>query len=49
MAVSPLYLFMALSLHIMAAIALDGNWHDARATFYGDMSGAETMRKYILM
>lgn len=22
-----------------------GAWHDAHATFYGDMSGGETMRK----
>ena len=25
---------------------IDNNWYDARATFYGDMTGSETMRKY---
>ncbi|XP_048130512.1 expansin-A22-like [Rhodamnia argentea] len=27
----------------MVVSAIDGNWYDARATFYGDMSGKETM------
>jgi len=26
---------------------LNSKWHDANATFYGDMNGDETMRKYI--
>lgn len=26
-------------------IKVDGPWEDAHATFYGDMSGSETMRK----
>lgn len=42
-----LFLFMAMSLHAMAVRAIDGNWYDARATFYGDMGGGETMRKCI--
>ena len=25
---------------------IDNNWYDAHATFYGDMTGSETMRKY---
>ena len=25
---------------------IDSNWYDANATFYGDMTGSETMRKY---
>lgn len=28
--------------------ALDMNWYDAHATFYGDMGGGETMRKSII-
>lgn len=25
---------------------IDGTWHDAHATFYGDVTGRATMRKY---
>jgi hypothetical protein len=33
-------------LQTMAHIPIDSNWYDAHATFYGDMQGGETMRKY---
>jgi hypothetical protein len=26
---------------------IDPNWYDARATFYGDATGGETMRKLL--
>ncbi|KAK4280004.1 hypothetical protein QN277_011690 [Acacia crassicarpa] len=35
---------MAISFSVMASFAFDGDWHDAHATFYGDMSGGETMQ-----
>jgi len=42
----PLAFFTVLFLHeAMARIPIDSKWHDAHATFYGDMSGGETMRK----
>lgn len=27
---------------------INGQWNDAHATFYGDMSGGETMRKCVI-
>jgi len=39
----PLAFFMMLFVNGMAAI--DPNWYDAHATFYGDAAGGETMRK----
>ena len=43
----PLAIFMVLFVQTMSA-GIDGNWYNARATFYGDMAGHETMRKCIL-
>jgi hypothetical protein len=40
----PLAFFMFLLIQAMGG-GIDPNWYDARATFYGDASGAETMRK----
>jgi hypothetical protein len=41
----PLTCFMLLLVQAMAQI--DPNWYDARATFYGDAAGGETMRKLL--
>lgn len=39
---------MAANRHmLMGNQMIDSNWYDAHATFYGDMSGGGTMRKYI--
>jgi len=38
--------FSMLLAQSMAYIPIDSNWYDAHATFYGDMQGGETMRKY---
>lgn len=43
-----LFSIILLSFHAIVG-ALDGNWYDAHATFYGDMTGGETMRKYIII
>ena len=32
----------------LTAVAIDGNWHDAHATFHGDMNGGETMHEYFV-
>lgn len=37
---------VAMSRRISLVDKIDDNWYDAHATFYGDMSGGETMRKY---
>ena len=39
--------FLAFFLCVISA-NLDGTWYDAHATFYGDINGGETMRKYKL-
>ncbi|XP_028791179.1 expansin-A23-like [Neltuma alba] len=39
-----LFQFMAIAFSAVASFAIDGSWHDAHATFYGDMSGGETMQ-----
>ena len=39
-------LAIAMSRRITIDGEIDNNWYDARATFYGDMTGSETMRKY---
>ncbi|KAJ1421474.1 RlpA-like protein, double-psi beta-barrel domain [Sesbania bispinosa] len=39
----PLAFFMVLFVHAMSA-GIDDKWHDAHATFYGDMQGGETMQ-----
>lgn len=41
----PFLTFIVLFVKAMSA-PIDRNWHDAHATFYGDMAGGETMRKY---
>ncbi|XP_030525141.2 expansin-A23-like [Rhodamnia argentea] len=41
MAVYEIFLMLAMA---MVVSAIDGTWYDARATFYGDMSGGETMQ-----
>jgi len=45
----PLAFFtLLLFLHeAMARIPINSKWHNASATFYGDINGGETMRKYI--
>ena len=35
-----------MSNRIIIGEKIDNSWNDAHATFYGDMSGGETMRKY---
>jgi hypothetical protein len=42
----PLAFFTMFFVHALAHFPLDSNWYDAHATFYGDMQGDETMRKY---
>jgi len=42
MAVHEVFLILAMAVVVSA---IDGTWYDARATFYGDMGGGETMRK----
>jgi hypothetical protein len=42
----PLAFFSMLFLQTLAHLPLDSNWYDASATFYGDMQGGGTMRKY---
>jgi hypothetical protein len=42
----PLAFFTMFFVHVLAHFPLDSNWYDAHATFYGDMQGDETMRKY---
>ena len=37
---------IAMSNRIIIGEKIDNSWNDAHATFYGDMSGGETMRKY---
>ncbi|XP_058739287.1 expansin-A22-like [Vicia villosa] len=39
----PLFFFMTLLVHAMSS-GIDLTWHDARATFYGDAFGADTMQ-----
>ena len=41
----PLAIFMSLFRQAMSA-GIDPNWYDGHATFYGNMNGGETMRKY---
>jgi len=41
----PLTFFMMLLVQAMSN-GIDLNWYDAHATFYGDASGAATMRKF---
>ena len=42
----PLALFMSTFVQAMST-GIDGDWYDAHATFYSDMQGGETMRKYV--
>lgn len=50
--------FLMVTVHLISSMAanrhmitsnqkIDSNWYDAHATFYGDMGGGDTMRKYI--
>ncbi|KAK3431557.1 hypothetical protein EUGRSUZ_E03359 [Eucalyptus grandis] len=41
MAVHEVFLILAMAVVVSA---IDGTWYDARATFYGDMGGGETMQ-----
>lgn len=41
------FIFMVLHLLMAMAMGIDTAWYDARATFYDDMKGGETMRKCI--
>ncbi|XP_031257628.1 expansin-A23-like [Pistacia vera] len=38
------FMFMVLHLLMTMALAIDTAWYDARATFYGDMKGGDTMQ-----
>ena len=40
---------IAMSRRISIGEKINSNWIDAHATFYGDMTGRETMRKYIII
>lgn len=41
-----LALFTILFVKVIGRMPIDSRWHDAHATFYGDINGGETMRKF---
>lgn len=40
---------LAVLILLASGTAAEGGWHTGSATFYGDMSGGETMRTWVFL